>query len=77
VVLVTRISSLQADQVVSRFPEAEYHQDAKMVVWKKHEIPLRGKGTILIISAGTSDIPVAKRSICYGTSHGKPGGIRF
>jgi len=51
VVLVTRIDSHQADQVVSHFPEAVYHKDAKMVVWKKHEIPVRGKGTIVVISA--------------------------
>ena len=62
IVLVTRIDALQADRVVSRFPEAVYHQDAKMVIWKKHEIPEQGKGTIVILSAGTSDIPVAKEA---------------
>lgn len=62
VVLVTRIDSKNADRVVSRFPEAVYHQDAKMVIWKKHKIPLQGKGTIVVISAGTSDIPVAKEA---------------
>ena len=36
VVLVTRIDAHQADQVVSRFPEAVYHKYSKMVVWKKH-----------------------------------------
>jgi len=63
VVLVTRIDSKNADRVVSRFPEAVYHQDAKMVVWIKHKIPLKGKGTIVVISAGTSDIPVAKEAL--------------
>ncbi len=62
VVLVTRIDSKNADRVVSRFPEAVYHQDAKMVIWKKHKIPLQGKGTIVVISAGTADIPVAKEA---------------
>ena len=62
IVLVTRIDALQADRVVSRFPDAVYHQDAKMVIWKKHEIPEQGKGTIVILSAGTSDIPVAKEA---------------
>ena len=33
-----------------------------MIVWKKHEIPIQGKGTILVVSAGTSDIPVAKEA---------------
>jgi len=62
VVLITRIDSHLADQVVLRFPEAVYHEDAKMVVYKKHEIIKHGRGTILIISAGTSDIPVAKEA---------------
>jgi hypothetical protein len=34
-----------------------------MVVWIKHKIPLQGKGTIVVISAGTSDIPVAKEAL--------------
>jgi len=63
IVLVTRIDALHADRVVSRFPDAVYHKDAKMVVWEKKEIPRQGKGTILVISAGTSDIPVAKEAL--------------
>jgi len=62
IVLVTRIDELQADRVVSRFPDAVYHKDAKMVILKKDEIPIRGKGTIVVISAGTSDIPIAKEA---------------
>jgi len=62
IVLVTRIDELQADRVVSRFADAVYHKDAKMVVLKKDEIPIRGKGTIVVISAGTSDIPIAKEA---------------
>ena len=72
VVLVTRINSKNADRVVSRFPEAVYHKDAKMVVWKKHEIPVRGKGTIVVISAGTSDIPVAKEAFLTAQAMGNP-----
>ena len=72
VVLVTRINSKNADRVVSRFPDAIYHQDAKMVVWKKHEIPVRGKGTIVVISAGTSDIPVAKEAFLTAQAMGNP-----
>lgn len=70
IVLVTRIDALHADRVVSRFPEAVYHKDAKMVVLKKNEIPKQGKGTILVISAGTSDIPVAKEALLTATVMG-------
>ena len=62
VVLVTRIDVDQANRVVECFPDAVYHKEAKMVVWKKHEVAYQGKGTILVISAGTSDIPVAKEA---------------
>jgi hypothetical protein len=62
IVLVTRIGSNHAARVISRFPDAVYHEDAKMIVCKKHDIPQKGKGTIVVISAGTSDIPVAKEA---------------
>jgi NCAIR mutase (PurE)-related protein len=62
IVLVTRVGPNRAAKVISRFSDAEYHEDAKMIVCKKHDIPLKGKGIILVISAGTSDIPVAKEA---------------
>ncbi len=62
IVLVTRIDSDKAEKVVERFPDAVFHEDARMIVWKRDEIPIRGRGTILILSAGTSDIPVAKEA---------------
>ncbi|MFH2044913.1 MAG: nickel pincer cofactor biosynthesis protein LarB [Pseudomonadota bacterium] len=62
-ILVTRITQDKADAVLSRFTEAVYHEDAKMIVWKKqNKIDNNGRGKILVISAGTSDIPVAKEA---------------
>ncbi|MBW1995915.1 MAG: 1-(5-phosphoribosyl)-5-amino-4-imidazole-carboxylate carboxylase, partial [Deltaproteobacteria bacterium] len=63
VVLVTRIDPHKGQQVLRRFPDAVFHEDAKMVVWKKHDIPVQGRGIILVVSAGTSDIPVAKEAL--------------
>ncbi|MBW2740991.1 MAG: nickel pincer cofactor biosynthesis protein LarB [Deltaproteobacteria bacterium] len=68
IVLITRINKHHADKVISHFPDIEYHEDAKMAVWKKHEIPMQGKGTIVVVSAGTSDIPVAKEA-CLTAKH--------
>ena len=62
VILVTRIDRIKSDMVREQFPDAVYHEDARMIVLKKHEMPNRGRGTILILSAGTSDIPVAKEA---------------
>jgi len=62
IVLVTRVSLNKANKIKSHFPDIEYHEDARMIVFKKNEIPMQGKGNILILSAGTSDIPVAKEA---------------
>ncbi|MBC2695892.1 MAG: nickel pincer cofactor biosynthesis protein LarB [Desulfobacteraceae bacterium] len=62
IVLITRINKHNAEKVISHFQEIEYHEEANMVVWKKHEIAMQGKGTIVVLSAGTSDIPVAKET---------------
>ena len=62
IILVTRIDPEKADVVLSRFPQAVYHSDARMVVLKIRPVKNRGRGSILIISAGTSDIPVAKEA---------------
>jgi NCAIR mutase (PurE)-related protein len=61
-ILVTRLEQAKADAVVSRFPNAVYHPDARMLVWELKKPRLIGRGTICIISAGTSDIPVAKEA---------------
>ncbi|MGM0427483.1 MAG: nickel pincer cofactor biosynthesis protein LarB [Thermodesulfobacteriota bacterium] len=61
-VLVTRLSSEKAEAVRSRFPESTYHETAGMLTIMPRPIPVRGRGPILIISAGTSDIPVAEEA---------------
>ena len=44
VILVTRVDTGKAGQVLNRFPQAEYHTDARMVILKKKEPPVRGNG---------------------------------
>ena len=62
IVLVTRTNAQKADIILSRFPQAVYHADARMVVLELNPVPVQGRGLILIISAGTSDIPVAREA---------------
>ncbi|KPJ74821.1 MAG: 1-(5-phosphoribosyl)-5-amino-4-imidazole-carboxylate carboxylase [Deltaproteobacteria bacterium SG8_13] len=62
VVMVTRVDSIKAKALCEQFPEAEYHDDARMIIVQKGERPLQGKGIIAVISAGTSDIPVAREA---------------
>jgi pyridinium-3,5-biscarboxylic acid mononucleotide synthase len=62
VILVTRVDQNKADAVIKRFPAAVYHPDAGMIVWELKKSRIIGRGVICIISAGTSDIPVAKEA---------------
>jgi len=62
IILVTRTNQQKADIVLSRFPQAVYHADARMIVMELNSVPVTGRGLILIISAGTSDIPVAQEA---------------
>ena len=72
VVLVTRVDPLKAEKVTSRFPDAKYHPDARMIIYKKKDYPVRGKGKILVLSAGTSDIPVAREAYLTAEAMGNP-----
>jgi len=63
VILATRVDPVKAQEVRTRFPMAQYHPEARMLVWKEAPKPTVGKGSILVIAAGTSDIPVAMEAI--------------
>lgn len=61
-VLVTRLDEAKAETVLEAIPDATYDPVSRCL-WKTPKpIKRRGKGTILIISAGTSDIPVAEEA---------------
>lgn len=72
VVLVTRIDRQKATAVIETFPDAVYHDDARMVTISNGPIPTVGKGAILVISAGTSDIPVAMEAYLTAKFMGNP-----
>ena len=61
-VLVTRLSPWKAEKILSLFPQAQYHSVAKLLTLKQKDIPILGKGEILVISAGTSDLPIAEEA---------------
>ncbi|MCG8683811.1 MAG: nickel pincer cofactor biosynthesis protein LarB [Desulfobacterales bacterium] len=62
IVLVTRIDSQKAGPVLDKFPDAKYFEDARLLKLEKTPPQITGQGTVLIISAGTSDIPVAREA---------------
>jgi pyridinium-3,5-biscarboxylic acid mononucleotide synthase len=61
-VLVTRVSPVMARGIRKRFAKARYNALARTVVIRRGPVPKSGKGKILIISAGTSDLPVAEEA---------------
>jgi pyridinium-3,5-biscarboxylic acid mononucleotide synthase len=60
-VLATRVSPEQVAMAITRFPQAEHNPMARTLVLRQSYEKL-GKGIIGIISAGTSDIPVAEEA---------------
>ena len=61
-VLVTRASDAVRDAIGERFPAAELHAAARTAYLAPDEPPPVGRGSILIVTAGTSDIPVAEEA---------------
>jgi hypothetical protein len=69
-VLVTRVDPSKATAITTAFPEAVYHADARIILWETGPPAITGKGTILIISAGTSDIPIAREAMLTAAAMG-------
>ncbi len=61
-IMVTRLSNEKAAKIRGRFPESVYHPKARVLTLTAHPVKTQGRGTILVISAGTSDIPVAEEA---------------
>lgn len=61
-VLITRLDRRRAASLKRVFKKAEYNEDARTLFIKSHPVEMRGRGTILVISAGTSDRPVAEEA---------------
>ena len=59
--LATRASEEVYEALHARYPQAQYHARARAIVHRTTELPVSG-GTIVIVTAGTSDIPVAEEA---------------
>ncbi len=62
VVMVTRIDGDKAQAVTDRFSHTTFDSEARMVIYEKTPLPKKGRGTIGVLCAGTSDIPVAREA---------------
>ena len=60
-VLSSRADASHYDAIKAIDPDAEYHEAARMIVSNRKEKPLP-PGKILVVTGGTSDIPVAEEA---------------
>ena len=61
-IIVTRLSERKADEIHLKFKDSVYHERARVLTLIRQPVKIKGRGPILVISAGTSDIPVAEEA---------------
>jgi NCAIR mutase (PurE)-related protein len=61
-VLLTRLSPEKAQNIKDRFPDGTYYVRSRTLTIVRHPVEVVGRGPILVMSAGTSDIPVAEEA---------------
>jgi pyridinium-3,5-biscarboxylic acid mononucleotide synthase len=72
-VLATRLSAEALDALTERFPDGEKNESARTFVIGMPEPDVENTaGTILVISAGTSDLPVAEEAIVTAKAMSNP-----
>jgi NCAIR mutase (PurE)-related protein len=59
-ILLTRASEEVFEEVRTAYPQAEYHRQARFILIRREERELVGK--IVVLTAGTADIPVAEEA---------------
>ncbi len=68
--LFTRTSKAHAQAVLSELPDAAVHDDARLVAWPARPVTPSG-GLIVVVAAGTSDLPVAHEAQLTATHMGR------
>jgi pyridinium-3,5-biscarboxylic acid mononucleotide synthase len=61
-VMATRIAPDVAQELLAAVPSARYLEVARIIVVGPKPEPTRGRGTIVVLTAGTADIPVAEEA---------------
>lgn len=61
-VLVTRVEDRVAADVLRALPDLEHRPEARLLWLGQQPIEPRGKGPIAVVTAGTSDVPVAEEA---------------
>ncbi len=67
--LVTRATTEAWDAVQKVIPNATFHESARAIVLRQGDAP-RTTGTVLVVSAGTADLPVADEAVVSADAMG-------
>lgn len=70
--LVTRADATARAAVLERWPNAEIHSSARTVLLRGKTPPTRGTRAVAIVTAGTSDLPVAEEAAVTLDAFGHP-----
>jgi pyridinium-3,5-biscarboxylic acid mononucleotide synthase len=61
-VLVTRVQTEKVPGILQEIPELQHNPQARTLLYTAGEIQMVGQGSVLIVCAGSSDIPVAEEA---------------
>lgn len=62
-VLVTKAQPSHFEAVAAQLPGAEFHPQAQVILWRSEEQKATPpKGKVLVLAAGTSDLPIAQEA---------------
>jgi NCAIR mutase (PurE)-related protein len=70
--LGTRATTEQAGALAAAFPRLRWHPLARLVHLPPLDPPAAAGGTVLVVSAGTSDLPVAEEAALVAEAFGHP-----
>jgi NCAIR mutase (PurE)-related protein len=69
-VLITRLAPEAAARLVAGVPGFEYHATPRIALRRARPVTNVGRGTILVVSAGTADLPVAEEAALVAETMG-------
>lgn len=71
VTLFTRADPEHAAAILTELPDARYDGPARLLAWPS-ESPSPSGGLVVVVSAGTSDLPVAREALLTASYLGRP-----
>jgi pyridinium-3,5-biscarboxylic acid mononucleotide synthase len=61
-ILITRVDRAKASTILKECPEPAWNEQARTLLYENEEIEIKGRGPVLVVAAGTSDLFVAEEA---------------